>query len=93
MAVAWSGALEEPGIVLGRTVPSGCGTVSVHHAAVGAWKGLAAHYPDCADGTAEDDVALTAGSGSTGSTVWVQVRSVQGRPDLAATLGTLDVTP
>jgi hypothetical protein len=96
VAVAWSSAREDPGAVLGRTVPAGCGQPgTVRQSHVGDWTGLAVHYPGCPDGTAEDDVALSPRNGAAGPgwTVWVQVRSLNGRPDLTATLASLDVTP
>ncbi|HEY6797770.1 MAG TPA: protein kinase [Kineosporiaceae bacterium] len=92
VAVAWSGTAEDPGTVLGRTIPAGCRQESVRQANVGGWTGLAVHYVDCTDGSAEDDVALNGGNAATPWTVWVQVRSVAGRPALATTLSSLEVT-
>jgi hypothetical protein len=92
IAVAYTDSVHTPRDVLGRTVPDGCGDSSLSRPQVGSWSGVAVHYSGCAGGSSVDDVVLIQQTGAQW-TVWVEVRSVDGEPDLAHVLSSLDIQP
>jgi hypothetical protein len=95
VAVAWSGRREDPQAVVGRIAPPGCRPAEPRAVRVGDRDGVVRHRSSCPDGTAVDEVALVdqdATPDGTGWTVWVEVRTKDGDPDLASVLSGIRIT-
>jgi eukaryotic-like serine/threonine-protein kinase len=94
ISVALNDFYKEPATVLSKIAVAGCGAPTQRTIGVGPYQGLGYHYTGCADGTVVDEVALAGnGSGKDEWSVWVEVRSVKGDPDLATVLASLKIHP
>jgi hypothetical protein len=92
VSVAFDDTGTDPTAVLAQVQPPGCASVSIRGVRVGPWAGRTEHFTGCPNGSDADEVALT-GGGPGGWTVWVEVRSIGGNPDLSDILGSLEVSP
>jgi eukaryotic-like serine/threonine-protein kinase len=93
ITVAYNGNAENPTDVLDLVAPSGCTRGDTRNTAVGSWTGVTVHYTGCPDGSAVDEVVLGGQGGRVPWTVWLEVRSRSGSPDLTDVLAGVDVTP
>lgn len=94
ISVALNDFYKDPATVLPLVEVTGCGKPTQRTIGVGPHQGLGYHYAGCADGTVVDEVVLASdGSGKDEWSVWVEVRSLNGQPDLATVLATLTIRP
>jgi hypothetical protein len=92
ITVAYSSSYEPPEQVAARVQVTGCAAPTARTVTVDAWQGVVWHYAGCAAGIETDEVVL-ANQGSREWTVWIEVRSSGGDPDLGSVLKTLKVAP
>lgn len=92
VTVALSDDFEEPRALLERVRPTGCVPGRTWEGQVGSWTHLTERFTACLDGVDVSEVAL-ARDGAPEWTVWVEVRSENGDPDLATVLKSLEITP
>ncbi|WP_158220342.1 serine/threonine-protein kinase [Kineosporia sp. A_224] len=90
VTVAYSDTYTDPAQVLRSIEVSGCATTTASKGTVGKWPATLWRRTGCADAAVVQDVVL-ANQGTDEFTVWVQVRSVDGDPDLEEVLGSLRV--
>lgn len=90
VTIAYDPVNRDAGQVLTDVRPPGCTKSDSRTGRVGSWPGLSDRYT-CPDGVTVDQVALT-GGGPHPFTVWVEVKSVSGNPDLTSTLSSIDIS-
>jgi hypothetical protein len=90
VTVAYSDTYADPTGVLKTITVEGCATTTARTATVGKWSGVTWRRTGCPGSVVVEDVVL-ANQGADEFTVWVQVRSVDGDPDLEGVLGSLRV--
>lgn len=92
VAVAFDDSHHEPNEVYDLLGVTGCGAATRRPVGVGPWQGQTWRFENCAGGTTLDEVVL-ANPGTTEWTVWLEVRSRDGDPDLTKVLATLQISP
>ncbi|MFN8078134.1 MAG: serine/threonine-protein kinase [Kineosporiaceae bacterium] len=92
VTVAFDDSDHEPNEVYDRLGVSGCGAAVLRPVAVGPWQGQNWRFENCAGDVTLDEVVL-ANPGATEWTVWLEVRSRDGDPDLTTILASLQVSP
>jgi hypothetical protein len=90
VTVAYDPVSRDARQVLADVQPQDCARTDSRTGRVGSWPGRKDRYT-CPDGVTVDEVVLT-GGGSRPFTVWVEVKSVSGSPDLTSILSSLDVS-
>jgi hypothetical protein len=88
VTVADSTSYEAPDTVLAAVPDPGCATTVRQDARVGPYEGVALTHTGCPGGVTVTDVVV-GNEGTDEFSVWVQVRSVDGDPDVADVLGSL----
>jgi serine/threonine protein kinase len=92
VTVAFRTSGADPSDVLTPVQPQDCTPSGSRAVQVGSWNGRTESFSGCQGGSQVDEVVLT-GGGSSGWTVWIEVRSRSGSPELEDVLRSLEVSP
>ncbi len=92
VAIAFESSYVPPDEVIAELDLSGCDDPTSRSVTLGPWSGMTWHADDCPGGTSRDEVVLGNDDGNDEWTVWLEVRSQGGEPDLATVLDSLELS-